>query len=436
MLFQKRRYQPAGEAKTFRIFRPNDRGGWEWGIDSKEGPATPRVLFNLPHVVTANVVRICEGEKDCESLGALNLFSEQPDLRVATTCNFDGAAKPGQQPKWLDAYGPHFAGKMCLIFEDNDEAGRAHAEIVAQSVSRFAEGVRVISFLDLPEHADVSDFLATHSREDLLARIKAAPAWKPEERVHSMLADAIELANAGPAETEWLVQDIVQKGGNGIVVAEPKAGKSLVMVDLLLARATGSPFLGFRVPRRVRCALISREDAPNLTAQRLARLYRGSESRAVDWSGWLWVNTRWQTPTFLLEDEVAVTRLIAELKSERVEFACFDVFRTLHSADENDNTAMQKILQVLTRIQGEVGCAIAVVHHVSKEVGGSIFRRMRGASAIHGWTEWAFGLSIVNPDENPRDHIPQLAKAHRSICHDEQAVPSQPTPGLVQGNSH
>jgi hypothetical protein len=408
VLFQKRRYQPANAGKTFRIFRPNERGGWEWGIDPKEGPSTPRVLFNLPHVVTANVVCVCEGEKDCDSLVTLDLYSEQSDLQVAATCNFDGAAKPGQQPKWLEAYSPYFAGKMCLIFEDNDEAGRAHAAIVAESVSKFAQGVKIISFRDMPEHSDVSDFLATHSREELLARIKTASSWKPEKTAHSMLADGLEFASAGPAETEWLVQDIVQKGGNGIVVAEPKAGKSLVMMDLLLSLVTGSPFLGFQVPRRVRCALISREDAPNLTAQRLAKLYRGNASRSVDWSGWLWVNTRWQTPTFLLEDKAAVAQLIGEMKTERVEFACFDVFRTLHSADENDNTEMQKILQQLTHIQSEVGCAIAVVHHVNKDMGGSIFRRMRGASAIHGWTEWAFGLSVVNPDENPRDHVRKM----------------------------
>jgi hypothetical protein len=82
-----------------------------------------------------------------------------------------------------------------------------------------------------------------------------------------------------------------------------------------------------------------------------------------------------------------------------------NVFRRLHSQDENDNTAIQKILEQLARIQTEVGCALALVHHTSKDVNGSIFRRIRGATAIHGWTEWALGVSVANSEEPGHDWI-------------------------------
>jgi len=40
------------------------------------------------------------------------------------------------------------------------------------------------------------------------------------------------------------------------------------------------------------------------------------------------------------------------------------------------------------------------VHHVSKEnAGGRFFTRIRGASAIYGWTEWSIGLTVENPGE-------------------------------------
>src|SRR5208283_1926486 len=43
------------------------------------------------------------------------------------------------------------------------------------------------------------------------------------------------------------------------------------------------------------------------------------------------------------------------------------------------------------------GCAIGIVHHVSKETaGGRFFTRIRGASAIYGWTEWSIGLTLEN----------------------------------------
>jgi AAA domain len=121
-----------------------------------------------------------------------------------------------------------------------------------------------------------------------------------------------------------------------------------------------------------------------------------------DLEGWLWVNTRWQTPQFLISDEGQLAALIAELQMEKVEFCIFDVFRRIHLADENDNTEMAAVLENLTRVQTEVGCAVGLVHHLSKDVTGSIFRRIRGASATHGWTEWAVGASIANPEAEPK----------------------------------
>ncbi len=83
-----------------------------------------------------------------------------------------------------------------------------------------------------------------------------------------MLVEGAQFGATAPPEVEWIVEGVIQKGGNGIVTGEPKAGKSLLMMDLLLAVATGTPWLGFNVSRRVKCALISREDYPGMTQQR------------------------------------------------------------------------------------------------------------------------------------------------------------------------
>ena len=67
VLFQKRRYQPEGEQKTFRIYRPGEHGNWIASIDPPDGAPTKRVLYNQARVVTANVVAVCEGEKDADT---------------------------------------------------------------------------------------------------------------------------------------------------------------------------------------------------------------------------------------------------------------------------------------------------------------------------------------------------------------------------------
>jgi len=390
LLFEKLRYEP----KRFVQRRPVGNGHYEYKLDGIEKP-----LYRLPELLIANEIFVCEGEKDCDNV--LAAFAERAigNVRIAATTNFGGAGK------WSDEDSKYFAGKRVVILADNDEAGRRHAEMVARSVQKFAVGVKVVELPDLPEKGDVSDWLeAGHGPEELLAEIKKAPQWHPKETPHIMLVEGAKFGATAPPEVEWIVEGVIQKGGNGIVTGEPKSGKSLLMMDLLLAVATGTPWLGFNVSRRVKCALISREDYPGMTQQRLARLFRGTVRRA-DFEGWLWINTRWQTPTFLLEDDGHLSQLIDELRRENVEFVCFDVFRRLHGQDENDNTAIQKILDQLARIQTEVGCALALVHHTTKDMNGSIFRRIRGATAIHGWTEWALGVSVTNAEELGREWI-------------------------------
>ena len=57
----------------------------------------------------------------------------------------------------------------------------AHEETVAAGVSKFAYNARIITFPELPEKGDVSDFLETHNACELHECALKAPQWKPAE---------------------------------------------------------------------------------------------------------------------------------------------------------------------------------------------------------------------------------------------------------------
>ena len=162
VLFQKRRYQPEGEQKTFRVYRPGEQGNWIAGIDPPDGAPTKRVLYNQPRVVTANVIAVSEGEKDADNVAQCGLWAERTKLRLATTCNFDGAWRPGEKSKWLPAYNVYFAEKFVIVFADNDENGEAWAQAVAQNVHPYAHTVKIIRLPGLLAKGDVSDWLVPH----------------------------------------------------------------------------------------------------------------------------------------------------------------------------------------------------------------------------------------------------------------------------------
>lgn len=165
LLFQKLRYEP----KTFKVRRPDGRGGWAWGL----GDVRP-VLYRLPELTDpANdwqPVHICEGEKDAERVAVLGLLA---------TCNHDGAAAAGARPKWRAEYNGFLSGRVVYVLADNDDAGRAHAEAVAAALYGTARTVKIVALAGLAEHGDVSDWLdAGHTRDELERACLLTPQWE------------------------------------------------------------------------------------------------------------------------------------------------------------------------------------------------------------------------------------------------------------------
>lgn len=388
LVFEKLRY--AG--KRFVQRKPSGEKSWEYKLGDCKKP-----LYRLPEVLVANEIFICEGEKDADSVRALNLGNRDAGLFVAATTNFDGAGK------WHDEYAPYFLGKKVVIFPDNDDPGRKHAEQVALSLYPHANGIKIVVLPGLSEKGDVSDFLKAHSATDLISEIKRAPRWQPLEDQQKLLVPVSALVSGFPEEVDWLVEGIVERGANGFISAVPKGGKSWAAVDLALSLALGCDWLGFRVPRPVPVALISREDNPSLTAWRIQHLYAAKSCPVpalIETN--LYVNTRQQSAELMLDQPEQMQELLVAMRQVRPQFAIFDVFNVLHAKDENDNQEMRSVLRQFTRIQAEIGCGIAVVHHYNKNDQGSLTQRLRGSSAIAGWAEFLIGISMANEDSRTR----------------------------------
>lgn len=144
--------------KTNKVWqrRPDGTGGY---INNLEGVS--KTIYRREEVAPAKEVMIVEGEKDVERLRNLGLVA---------TCN------PGGAGKWRDEYSVILKGKLVTILADNDAPGRKHAQNVAQSLTGIAQEIRVVSFDELPEKSDVSDWLNQgHTKEELVERINGTP---------------------------------------------------------------------------------------------------------------------------------------------------------------------------------------------------------------------------------------------------------------------
>ena len=110
---------------------------------------------------------IVEGEKDAVSL------HRATGATVASTEN--GASKNGRGKKWSEKYNAQIAGKSVFILNDNDEAGRHHAEMQAAMMEKVAAHVYTIDILsiwpDCPEKGDISDAIKALGASEVKKRL-------------------------------------------------------------------------------------------------------------------------------------------------------------------------------------------------------------------------------------------------------------------------
>jgi hypothetical protein len=388
LLFQVLRYP----GKRIVQRQPDGKGGWVWNLDKVK-----RVLYKLPEVITAKNLVFVEGEKDANNLSASFATAGVKGIAVSTS--------PHGAGKWNDEFAVFTAGKQVLIIPDNDKPGKDHAAQVALSCYRYAQGVKIVELPDLPEHGDVSDFLKDHTAADLLELAKKTAWWRPEQE-----SNAVTTLFMSPAEfdakrqetIDWMVEGMIQSGANGSFISHPKSGKSYLVLDLALALASGQKWLDFFIPRRVRVALVSREDSAGLTQVRKAKITQFRNLTNTDLDGWFYINAKGLKPKVMLDYPDDVAMLVTDLKRYQTEFLILDVMRVLHGGDENDNNVMQKVVDSMNRIQGETGVSICLVHHESKNQtpGTRLTERVRGGSAIAGWFEWVIGITQME-DEAP-----------------------------------
>jgi Protein of unknown function (DUF3987) len=129
---------------------------WHGGRWVSGWPAVA-IPYRLPELLAAapgEPIWICEGEKDCDNVAALGL--------IATT-NAGGAGK------WQPELAQYFKGKeLVYVVEDNDDAGRAHSEKIQKALAEIVPAIAVVSFPELPDKGDVSDWLKQGGNKQLL----------------------------------------------------------------------------------------------------------------------------------------------------------------------------------------------------------------------------------------------------------------------------
>jgi hypothetical protein len=398
-----------GKKKIFKQRRPDpDRPG-EW-IKNVDG--VPVVPYCLPELIEAagqdQTILIVEGEAKVDLLRSWN---------VPATCNAMGAGK------WRSEHSEYLRGADAVILPDNDAKGRAHSEAVAGSLQGIAKSVRVLELPGLGDQGDIVDWKnaggTVERLQDLIAR--EAKPWVRTPDPHDLDGGAQQQAAAVstlgerdigdikmPPPRGWLLGNIFARTFLSSLLAEGGTGKTALRYAQYLSLATGRSLTGEHVFVRCRVLIVSLEDDVYELERRLMAVLLRYQIDPSEARGWLFYAAPDREAGKLmvtdarghLQRDKLADALEAVIAARKIDLAALDPFVKTHSVEENSNSAIDDVAQLLTGLAAKYDIAVDIPHHTRK--GGSDpgdAERGRGASAAKDAARLVYTLTTMNSDE-------------------------------------
>jgi len=348
------------DTATGKTYRPlhRDRDGWRLG-----DPPAPLPLY-LPAGVPDNgqPIFVVEGEKCADALASIGLHS-------ATSAH---GSKSAGRSDWRP-----LAGRDCVIWPDNDEAGRRYADDVAGILSRLDPPamVRMIKPLaELPAGGDCADWLDVRDaiepdelRAGILEIAERARGWQSTggeaENKHQPLS-AEELLAQYPRLRSAVIDGLLREGEIMNLISAPKIGKTALVNDLAICIATGRNWLDNFPTARGRVLILDNELHPETVAHRLGRL---ADARGVgldEWGDSVFVDTCRGRSL----DLFALEHYFRDIRPGDYRLIILDAFyRFLPiGTDENSNADITGLYNCIDRLADRLQACFIFVHHTSK----------------------------------------------------------------------
>ena len=214
----------------------------------------------------------------------------------------------------------------------------------------------------------------------------------PKKPTSGITAEAYDFpAEETIARDDWLLGKHLLRGEVSGTAAMGGTGKSNLAIVEALAMASGKQLLHDTVaPARV--VLINLEDKRNRMAKRIAAAMRQYKLTKEDIGDRLIVIARGEISIRvafiskkgnLLRDDAIIEQLTNFMIEKEADVLSIDSFIRTHGINENDNSAIQKVVACFEDIASDAKCAVHLWHH-SRKMGGeeATVEAARGAMAF------------------------------------------------------
>jgi AAA domain len=211
-----------------------------------------------------------------------------------------------------------------------------------------------------------------------------------------------------PPPRGWLLGNVFARTFLSSLFAEGGTGKTSLRYAQYLSLAVGRPLTGEHVFQRCRVLIVSLEDDANELRRRIlaARLHYQIDRDEV--AGWLFLAAPGRKGGKLmvvdanghLQRGALADKLETVIAARKVDLVALDPFIKAHSVEENSNSAVDDVAQLLSDLAAEYDIAVDIPHHTRKGSGEpGDAARGRGASATKDAGRLIYTLTTMSSEE-------------------------------------
>lgn len=196
---------------------------------------------------------------------------------------------------------------------------------------------------------------------------------------------------------QWLIDNVVPLCSVVMIAGDSGIGKTWLLLDLILAVATGGLWLGQFKCKQGSVLVFDEENIIPLLQERLSQLCaaRGigklsnlpiefMVGQFIDITPLRDYKTGEEIPSHTFLDVLETAKAI------KPTMMTFDSFIRFHHANENSSTEMKAVSAQIKRMSQETGAACVINHHFVKSGSGASGQRIRGSGDIRANVDMAF----------------------------------------------
>jgi hypothetical protein len=192
-----------------------------------------------------------------------------------------------------------------------------------------------------------------------------------------------------------IVPGLCYESSVGILVAEPHVGKTLLVLDLAIAMAARQSWLKWQPVSRVP-TLMYALDSPGWESAEQAQCLMAGRSISPTMSKYdpfFLVNRdsikKIADGRFNIMEPLWYEHLRKTAGESKAKLIALDSFKKIHNFEENDNAAMDEVMERLAELARETGAFVLLLHHTPVISRSDTAYAGRGAGAITASTDFA-----------------------------------------------